>query len=248
MCVNNLRGNPTLCPAPSAPLPFSPCPNHLPTTNPGLHQVNHDLLVSGSSRRGAVTFLDGPLYPLALAFLLAHPYGQPVLLSSLNFRPDQLGPGGDYGGAPVDPATGRLLPVHGPRGQLHCGAGQPYVCEHRWPTVTAMLAWRKVAGDAPLTVFEPLNSNAALALGRGVEGRGRAFLLINAAWRPGSELRVRLQTGLPPGAYCDVLQKDDCASIIVLDPEGAADFVVPTLSAVALHVEALAPSAQPHEK
>ncbi|KAL4429373.1 hypothetical protein ABPG77_005147 [Micractinium sp. CCAP 211/92] len=208
-----------------------------------LAQANHDLLVSGSSRQGAVTYLDGQLYPLALTFLLAHPYGQPVVLSSLNIA-GQLGPSGDYSGAPVDPATGRLLPVHGPGGELNCGAGKPYLCEHRWPAVSGMLAWRRVAGDTPLSLLQTLSSNAALALARGTDGRSRAFVLINAAWRPGGQLRARLQTGLPPGAYCHVLQPDGCTSPVVVGPEGTADFDVPLLSAVALHIEALAPAAQ----
>eukprot|EP00913_Durusdinium_trenchii_P022620 g21243.t1 len=87
---------------------------------------NHD------TQRGEaqLTYKNGGLYSLANVFMLAHPYGYPKVMSSYVFDAHDQGPPSQ----PVHSATG-----------VACG-GQPWVCEHRYPEIANMVAWRRSAG------------------------------------------------------------------------------------------------------
>lgn len=52
-----------------------------PSDRANVFVINHDGLMHGDMRQGRVTYLDNNLYNLANAFMLAYPYGQPVVLS-----------------------------------------------------------------------------------------------------------------------------------------------------------------------
>lgn len=53
----------------------------VPSNVANVFVTNHDGLMHGDQREGRVTYLDNNLYNLANAFMLAYPYGQPVVMS-----------------------------------------------------------------------------------------------------------------------------------------------------------------------
>jgi alpha-amylase len=178
---------------------------------------NHD-----TQRGGApLTYKDGALYTFANLVMLAWPYGYPKVMSSYYFQGHDQGP----------PAT----PVHeGGGGQVRCGDGSTWVCEHRTPGIANMVAWRREAGSAPIANWvAPAGDQIAFSR------NGRAFAAFNR--NTGASFDATLQTGLPAGVYCNVIASDDTASCptVQVGHDGTASFSVPTLSAVALHAGAV---------
>jgi len=182
---------------------------------------NHD------SQRGEaqLTYKDGSLYQLATVFMLAHPYGYPKVMSSYYFTSHDQGP----------PSQS----VHSGGGNVACGNGQPWVCEHRWTPVANMVAWRRSAGASDVTSFSKLGSDT-VSFCRGTA----ACIAINrqqsATWT------VTLKVTVPAGTYCDIIQSDDTSSCptVTVASDGTVKLVVRPLSAVAVHIGKLA--AQKH--
>jgi hypothetical protein len=82
--------------------------------------------------------------------LLAHPYGQPNILSSYNLLGEPTAKY-DYDGTPD-------LADDGLGGHQDCaadGPGKTFHCEHRWPYVKAMVKFRQIAGPAGTFVATP---------------------------------------------------------------------------------------------
>lgn len=178
---------------------------------------NHDTQRDGLA---TLTYRNGSLYTLANVFMLAWPYGYPKLMSSFRI-PDYLENGTDVGPP--------QHPVH-EHGELNCGPGKPWVCEHRDPLIANMVAWRRIAGSAkPRHWIDDSGDRIAFA-------RGAAFVALN---RNSNDWSVRVQTGLPKGHYCDISKMDQgsCPYVQVND-DGTAQIVVPAMSALALHTEA----------
>ncbi|SEO66546.1 alpha-amylase [Aquisalimonas asiatica] len=174
---------------------------------------------------GGVLMHRDAAYPLALAFKLAWPYGTPKLMSSFAFEDGDQGP-------PSDPDAGwATTPVHGDDG-IGCldpddDPNEGWVCEHRWSEVTAMVGFRKAAGDAPVTHWQQ-DGATRIAFSRDDAG----FLAINGG---DDEWDARLQTGLPEGAYCNVLAAD-CDTPVHVGGDGVAEVAVRGMDAVALQV------------
>jgi alpha-amylase len=190
---------------------------HYPSHNVNVFLDNHDTQRNGGA---LLTYRNSSLYVLANVFMLAWPYGYPKVMSSF-YIPDL-----DVDRGP--PA----VPVHD-GSRVNCQDGTNWVCEHRIPAIANMVAWRKVAGQAPPSFWmEESGSRIAFS-------RGSAFVALN---RNSSAWTARLQTGLPAGAYCDVSQDDDprtCPRVVV-DSSGFADIAVPGMATVAFHDEAQA--------
>lgn len=168
-------------------------------------------------------------YGLGLTFMLAWPYGTPSLMSSFTFE------NGDQGPPAVAEDGWRTLPVHGEAG-LGCLAEGAYdtdgwVCEHRWPLVTAMVDFRKAMGEAPVTHWQAEGASR-IAFARGEHG----FLAMN---RDAEAWETRLDTGLPAGEYCNLL--DACATRVSIDDKGRAEVEVPTDDALVLRADRQAP-------
>eukprot|EP00930_Biecheleria_cincta_P027929 TRINITY_DN19514_c0_g1_i1.p1 TRINITY_DN19514_c0_g1~~TRINITY_DN19514_c0_g1_i1.p1 ORF type:complete len:516 (-),score=101.09 TRINITY_DN19514_c0_g1_i1:115-1662(-) len=196
-----------------------------PDLLPGLGAVvfvdNHDTQrTKDTVTASKLTYKSKKLYALANAFMLAHPYGYPQVMSSYHFEDFDQGPPG--------------MPVHDSSGTLRCGDGEPWVCEHRWPEIANMVAWRRIAGSAPVMRLEVSDTDSTTAFCRST----RACLFLNR----GEDLwEAKLQVPLEPGHYCDVAQSDGqgCPTVEV-DPLGIVQLAVPAQGFVALHTGARA--------
>lgn len=188
---------------------------------------NHD------NQRGAggsdiLTFRDERQYKMATAFKLAYPYGIVRLMSSYYFSTSDtdLGP-------PKDDADNIVSPTIGEDGTC----ARPWICEHRWKEISNMINFSNVAGNASIHSWWD-NGNNSIAFGRG----NRVF----AAWNgKDTDMKVRLPTGLPTGAYCDVISGErignQCSGLkIYVSPDRTAEINIPKDAkngVVAFHVE-----------
>jgi len=174
---------------------------------------NHDTQRGGAE----LTHRNKTLYQLATVFMLAHPFGFPKVMSSYYYETYDQGP--------------PSVPVHN-NGDLECGVGKPWVCEHRWTPVANMVNWRRSAGGANISVlhFDPQSGDNSVAFCRGVS----ACVALNQQtelWTP------TFQVPLIDGHYCDVMQSDDpwsCPTVVVAG--GMVALEVPSESVVAFHV------------
>ncbi|RXN25829.1 pancreatic alpha-amylase-like protein [Labeo rohita] len=149
----------------------------------------------GAGGASIVTFWDSRLYKMAVAFMLAHPYGFTRVMSS--YRWDRNIVNGqdqnDWQGPPSN-SDGSTKPVP-INPDSTCGDG--WVCEHRWRQIKNMVAFRNVVNGQAFSNWWD-NGNNQISFSRGSKG----FLVINNDdW----ELNETLTTGLPAGTYCDVI-------------------------------------------
>ena len=180
---------------------------------------NHD--DQRQNTNNTLTYKDpGNLYYLGEIFSLAYPYGYPKVMSSYRFEDHDQGP----------PANG-----------VHSGDGcnVNWVCEHRWKGIANMVEFRNVTNSR----FELSNwwdnGNHQIAFGRGDLG----FLVINR--EDNARLTQTLQTGMPAGRYCDIVNGDfdkqtkTCSgTTITVNQDGTAAFDVASIDASAIHVGA----------
>ncbi|XP_015122799.1 alpha-amylase 2 [Diachasma alloeum] len=147
---------------------------------------NHDNQ-RGSGGGGAVlTYKRPKLYKMAVAFMLAHPYGNPKIMSSFAFDESDQGPPADAQGNLTPPVI---------RADGSCGGG--WVCEHRWRQIYNMVGFRNAVNGSKIDQWWD-NWNNQIAFSRGNAG----FIAINA---DNDDLRANIHTGLPAGVYCDVI-------------------------------------------
>ena len=148
---------------------------------------NHD-----TQRAGGLDYRDGDAYRLAHVWMLAQPYGHPKILSGYAF--DLATQAGRDAGPPS--AGGAILPVTCPARMEDAAPGQ-WTCEHRDPMILRMVAFRRAAGDVPVAHWWS-NGASALAFARG----DRGWVAISRETAP---VAATVQTGMAPGAYCDIL-------------------------------------------
>lgn len=185
---------------------------------------NHD-----TQRGDGILWSEGNSARLANVFLLAQPYGYPMIMSGYSF--DRAsgagrdgGPPAGAGGAPGGPACASD-PATAPNGV--------WLCEHRDPWLRAMLRFRAaVAGQAQQATWN--NGTEAVAFSRGALG----FVAINDG---AGEVVATIPTSLPAGVYCDLLTGGkvggSCAgTTVTVDAGGAAAVTLPSRSAVVLLV------------
>ncbi|XP_035439754.2 alpha-amylase 4N-like [Spodoptera frugiperda] len=155
----------------------------MPSDNAVIFVDNHD-----TQRNGFIlTYKNETLYKTAIAFLLAHPYGQPRMTSSFYFTDFDQGP-------PADADENIISPVIN-EDQNTCSGG--WVCEHRWAPVYRMVGFRNVVHNTAVSNWWD-NGNNQIAFGLGNKG----FIVFNTE---GTELNREFQTGLPAGVYCDII-------------------------------------------
>jgi alpha-amylase len=193
----------------------------LPSASSLVFVDNHDTQRAPPPAR-PLTFEDGRLHELAVAFALAWPHGRPRVMSSYAFADRDQGP-------PAYP-NGQMRPALTPAGA--CSVGR--VCEHRARSTLGMVGFRAATEGAPVARWWTDGADQ-IAFSRGALG----FVAINRD--PRAPLRGRFATGLPPGRYCDVTTgvraRGGCTGRAVdVDDEGLAAVALAPMDVLAIHV------------
>ncbi|MDG4763559.1 carbohydrate-binding module family 20 domain-containing protein [Solwaraspora sp. WMMD406] len=175
-----------------------------------------------------LTYKDGDRYYLADAFMLAHPYGTPQLMSSYAFGPVV--------------AQGPPSSADGTTDATDC-ASAAWICEHRDEQVAGMVSFRNATDDTGISGVVT-DGNGRLGFARGDRGYA-AFNATTTAWSR------EFSTNLPDGQYCDVARgtydrdSGTCTGGVVTVSGGTFSASVPANRAVALHVEAVTECTNP---
>ena len=138
-------------------------------------------------------------------------------------RPSPMGPPSD--------ANGWTLSVTC-ASSLETAVDGQWVCEHRDPSIRAMVSFRRVVAGTDITHWWDNGANV-IAFSRGEKG----IVAIN---RETVALDTRVATGLPPGTYCDLLTGGvagaTCAgTIVVVDSTDAIQLNLNPMTAIAIH-------------
>lgn len=214
---------------------------------PSAHAVaftdNHDKQRGHGGGGNYLTYHNGTTYDLANVFMLAWPYGYPVIMSSYAFNTatafdTSLGP-------PFTTGTGAT------RGPWDGGVTAPacfnqtiggWVCEHRFRPIGNMVGFRNATIANFFVTDWWDNANNQIAFGRGDKG----FVVIN---KESASLTRTFKTSMPAGHYCDVISGDftpaagtvaaKCSgTTITVDATGNASITVAAIGAAAIHADA----------
>jgi len=206
---------------------------------------NHDKQRGHGGGGNYLTYHNGPTYDLANVFMLAWPYGYPVVMSSYAFN-TATAFDTSYG-PPFDQGTGAT------RGPWDGGVAQPacfnqsiggWVCEHRFRPIGNMVGFRNATLANFFTTDWWDNGNNQIAFGRGNAG----FVVIN---KESTSLTRSFHTSLAAGSYCDVISGDftpasgstpaTCSgTLVTVDTSGNASMTAPAFGAAAIHAGAMA--------
>ncbi|XP_029669332.1 alpha-amylase 2-like isoform X1 [Formica exsecta] len=179
----------------------------------------------GAGGSTILTHKDPKPYKIAIAFMLAYPYGHPRVMSSFAFNDPSQGPPADSDGSIISPEISNGQCING------------WVCEHRWPQIYHMVQFRNLVNDEPVENWWS-DGNNQIAFSRGSKG----FTAFNVE----GDLREQLQTGLPAGTYCDVITGDvvdgKCTGkSVVVEDDGRANIEIlsnESEGVLALHIQA----------
>ncbi|WP_258534981.1 carbohydrate-binding module family 20 domain-containing protein [Streptomyces sp. PT12] len=177
---------------------------YMPSDGTAVFVDNHDTERNGST----LTYKSGADYTLAHVFMLAWPYGSPDVHSGYEFTDHDAGPPNN--------------------GQVNACWQDGWKCQHAWPEIESMVAFRNATRGQPVTDWWD-NGGDAIAFGRG----GQGFVAINHESAP---LTRTFQTSLAAGTYCDV-QGDRAVTV---DGSGRFTATLGTDTALALHTGARA--------
>jgi alpha-amylase len=155
-------------------------------------------------------------------WMLAQPYGYPLILSSFAF----VCPSGNSMGPPSD-AAGWTLPVACASSLETADVGK-WVCEHRDPYLLRMVKFRRVVAGTSVTNWWDNGANA-IAFSRGTKG----FVAIN---RESAVVSVTVMTGLSSGTYCDRISGGRAGPSCV-GSDGTVALSLPSNSAIAIDVD-----------
>ena len=180
-------------------------PGWLPSDKAVVFVDNHDNQRGHGAGGHIVNYKDGATHDLAVAFMLAHPYGYPKVMSSYAFEDAQQGP---PQASPLDEAD---------------GCGSEWICEHRHDTITRMVAFRKATHGTEMVNWQ-IVGGTVISFGRGDTGH----VVINTGAEPVS---ILVTTGLPAGEYTDVISGTTRA---VVDDGVGLTVDVPPLTATAV--------------
>jgi alpha-amylase len=198
----------------------------MPTDKAIVFTDNHDNQRGHGGGGNVVTFKDGRLYDLANVYMLAWPYGYPMLMSSYDFSTHSQGPPSD--------ANGNTNPIY-VSGSNTPDCFDEWKCEHRWRPIANMVAFRNYTNAAFYVTKWWSNGAQQIAFGRG----DRGYVIIN---KESSEMDRWFDTGMPAGTYCDVWSGERNATgtgctggTVTVNSSGWAQVRVPSWTAVAIH-------------
>ena len=184
-------------------------PGFLPGAGAIVFIDNHDIQRGHAGAGEVLNYKRGALYELANVFMLAWPYGTPMVMSSYRFADGDQGPPQS---APIEPDTGQC-------------AGD-WVCEHRWPAIAAMVKFRNTVADAAVSNWQALG-NTGIAFGRGKLG----FVAINIGAKA---IDASLTTGMQAGHYCNVVTNCEGERLTV-NTDGLLNTTLAPMRAIAIH-------------
>ncbi|XP_054088895.1 alpha-amylase 2-like [Zeugodacus cucurbitae] len=155
---------------------------------------NHDNQRGHGAGGGDIlTYKNGKQYKMANAFMLAHPFGIPRVMSSFAFDNSDQGPPTTDGNNIASPRI---------NADNSCSGG--WVCEHRWRQIANMAGFRNIASGTNLQNWWD-NGSSQIAFCRG----NKAFIAFN---NDNYDLNTSLQTCLPAGTYCDIISGEKSGS------------------------------------
>jgi len=174
---------------------------------------NHDLQRGHAGGENVLNYKYGELYDLANVFMLGWPYGYPMVMSGYAFEDPDQGP-----------------PRSRPTDERGCG--MDWICEHRKPSMAAMVGFRKATAGAPVENWRVIG-NTVISFSRGAVGQ----VIINIGDNKVSDVFV---TNMASGDYCNILEmpatRSGCSGMVIsVDEEGIARISVPPLSAIAFY-------------
>ncbi len=132
---------------------------YLPSAGAAVFVDNHDTERGGDT----LNYKDGADYTLANVFMLAWPYGAPDINSGYEWTDRDAGPPNDRTAAAC---------WDGEASRPEAGGG--WTCQHQWPEIASMVAFRNAVRGTPVTDWWD-NGNNAIAFARGNKG----FVAIN---------------------------------------------------------------------
>ncbi|MEU6776485.1 alpha-amylase family protein [Streptomyces sp. NPDC046759] len=145
---------------------------YLSSSVAGVFVDNHDTERNGST----LNYKDGANYTLANVFMLAWPYGAPDINSGYEWSDADAGPPNN--------------------GQVNACWQDGWKCQHAWPEIIRMVAFRNATRGQSVTNWWD-DGNNAIGFGRGSKG----YVAIN---HESGSLTRTYQTSLPAGTYCNV--------------------------------------------
>jgi alpha-amylase len=209
-------------------LQWGPAKGFLPSNDAIVFVDNHDnQRGDGPGGMDILSYKDKKQYIMANAFMLAHPYGRPRLMSSYEFETMDQGP-------PADGNGNIIGPMIDSEGQCI----RPWVCEHRWNPIKAMIKFRNVVKNTTIGNWAD-NGQNQMAFCRGNLG----FIGFNN--EISLNFKSNLQVCVPAGVYCDIISGDKVNGMctgekIIVDSNGKAEIVIPfekEVPLVAFHVD-----------
>lgn len=168
---------------------------------------NHDLQRHQIIDQWTISFRQPRLLTMATAFMLALPYGIPAIMSSFEFSSNDQGP-------PID-ENGGISSPHGHESKCLNG----WVCEHRWPVIVNMIAFRRETIGSSLRRWQQFSEHKIAFC------RGRVGLVVITV-DANSEFNETVKACVPSGVYCDMVAGKDewgsCKNIVVVREDRTA--------------------------
>uniref|UniRef100_A0A336MEQ5 Alpha-amylase n=1 Tax=Culicoides sonorensis TaxID=179676 RepID=A0A336MEQ5_CULSO len=168
----------------------------LPSKDALVFVDNHDNQRGhGAGGEDILTYKNKKEYTMAVAFMLAHPYGIPRIMSSFAFSNSDQGPPMNSNGELITPEFDS---------QTNQCSGNDWVCEHRWPEIHKMIQFRNKVENSLIKHWWD-NGDKQIAFEREAKG----FIAFNL--QPDTDLVQEFKTTLPAGTYCDIISgtRDD---------------------------------------
>jgi len=188
---------------------FDTQPGWLPADKAVIFVDNHDLQRGHAGSAEILNYKDGASYNIAVAFMLAYPYGYPMVMSSYEFVDGDQGPPES---SPHDDAS---------------GCGNEWVCEHRRSAIASMVKFRRETAGTGVTNWAIIGDKV-LSFGRGDKGH----IVINIG-----EQTIDI-TVPSTGQYCDVIKNgvrgEDCSQAQISVNDGVMNVSMEPLSAIAI--------------
>ena len=187
--------------------------------------TNHDT----ERDKTTLSYKDKAKFELANMFMLAIPYGKPMIYSGYAFADRDAGPKVSANGTTAD----AVCPTNPSAATVGKVAHGSFVCSHRWAGITGLIQWRDTVGTAAPQNY--VSKGNAYGFSRGKLG----FVLFNSG---PTKFVGSVRTALPAGIYCNAAvtgkqgAKVACAASarVTVAKDGTAKLNMPGWSALAI--------------